>query len=587
MLRELARKQEALARSETALARARTDEAYGVLSVRLAELGPPADGPLTRALEDGEPGVRLEALRALARRRVREAAAAVLERLGDEDGGVRAEAARTLGALLGVIGIGAASQGAVAAQAAAALARAAEGDRCARARVEALRALLRLDRARAFAVLAATPAPDDPAALAAARARFEGARRRWGQRAVGQLVPLLAHASGAARRGAAATLGLTGSQEAVLPLLAVLSDASVTVRLEAARSLGLLGDPRALPGLAGALRDPDHLVRGYAAEALGRLGARAGDTAPLPALTAALVDGAAGVRQHAVAALGRLAERLQELGWPCAPLERQLVIDAIAVAMTDPEARVVVVAARLACGLRDARLVRPLLGALRHPDAFRGVLAPAVAALRALGPVAEGPLVRALHDPDPRLRARVAQVLGALPLPGAGGALMEALADRVPTVRAAAAQALGERREANALGLLLVALRDADPDVCARAALSLGRLRDPRAVPSLVRVLCDVGATLRGSAARLERGTYVVLRGVIEALGELGDGRALDPLKTALGHADWRVRRDAAEALGRLGDARASDALGRALSDEERLVRRGAASALRNLHRAA
>src|SRR5690606_16346254 len=215
----------------------------------------------------------------------------------------------------------------------------------------------------------------------------------------------------------------------------------------------------------------------------------------------------------------------------------------------DPEAKVVAAAARLTATLQDPRLIRPLLGALCHPEAFRGVYEPVLAALRRMGAAAEGPIVRALYDVDPRLRARVAQLLGQLALPGGPGALMEALGDPAPAVRAAAAAALGELREGRALGLLLVALRDADPDVCARAAQALGRLGDPRAVPALVQVAGDLGRRTRGEARRLERPIYAVMAATVAALGTLRDARGVDPLVQALSHGDWRVRRDAADAL--------------------------------------
>lgn len=582
VLRELARSAADLPRCESEARRARVTETYGQLSAQLVESDPELDAALVRALEDPDAGVRAEALKAISRRRRPEASLPVAAALADGDEQVRVEAARALQRLAGP-------------SASPHLARAAEGDASPRVRCEALRALLRTDRARALELVAAAPAEPAPgpgvdveaSALAAARARFDAVRRRWGQAAVRQLVPLLGHPSAAVRRGAAAALGHTESPDAALPLVSALSDASITVRLEAARSLGALGDPRAVGPLSGALHDPDHLVRGFAAEALGRLGMRAAGVSVLAPLAAALVDPAVSVRQHALSALGRIAERQRQRGWSCSLLERQLVVDAIAVGLSDPEPALIVSAARIASKVQDPRLIRPMLGALRHPDAYRGVQEPVVVALRRLGPAAEAPVLRALNDTDPRLRARVALLLGTLPLPAGAGALMETLGDTVPAVRAAAASALGELRDPRALGLLLVSLRDPDPDVCARAAQALGRLGDARAVPALARVAVDLAARTRGDARRLERSVFAVLSSTLEALGSLRDGRALEPLVLALGHGDWRVRRDAADALGVLGDGRANEALSAALLDDERLVRRGAAVALRMLDRRA
>jgi hypothetical protein len=76
----------------------------------------------------------------------------------------------------------------------------------------------------------------------------------------------------------------------------------------------------------------------------------------------------------------------------------------------------------------------------------------------------------------------------------------------------------------------------------------------------------------RGMRARLIR--YGVLSSVIsehdaaaQALGQLGDARAVEPLLQALGDTDWNVRSAAAQALGQLGDARAVEPLAQVLGD--------------------
>ena len=68
-----------------------------------------------------------------------------------------------------------------------------------------------------------------------------------------------------------------------------------------------------------------------------------------------------------------------------------------------------------------------------------------------------------------------------------------------------------------------------------------------------------------------------------EALGKIGDERAVEPLIEALNDEDASVRRGAAVALGRLGAERAVEPLIEALNDEEGHVRRGAAVALGRL----
>ena len=70
-----------------------------------------------------------------------------------------------------------------------------------------------------------------------------------------------------------------------------------------------------------------------------------------------------------------------------------------------------------------------------------------------------------------------------------------------------------------------------------------------------------------------------------EALGEIGDARAVEPLILALKDEYWEVRRRAAEALGEIGDARAVEPLKKALNDESRGVREAARDALEKIKR--
>jgi HEAT repeat protein len=66
----------------------------------------------------------------------------------------------------------------------------------------------------------------------------------------------------------------------------------------------------------------------------------------------------------------------------------------------------------------------------------------------------------------------------------------------------------------------------------------------------------------------------------IEALGEIGDLRAVEPLITALQDGSWGVRSYAAAALGAIGDARAVKPLSALIRDSKKVVRKAAAEAL-------
>src|SRR4030095_1655576 len=72
-----------------------------------------------------------------------------------------------------------------------------------------------------------------------------------------------------------------------------------------------------------------------------------------------------------------------------------------------------------------------------------------------------------------------------------------------------------------------------------QAALVLGRLRDTSAVPTLISALEDANKTVRGIAA--------------QALGQIGDSRAADPLRALIKRdSDSFVRAQAEKALALL-----------------------------------
>jgi HEAT repeat protein len=116
---------------------------------------------------------------------------------------------------------------------------------------------------------------------------------------------------------------------------------------------------------------------------------------------------------------------------------------------------------------------------------------------------------------------------------------------------------------------LLARLEDEVWIVRGRAADALGALGDARAVEPLLARLEDEDRSVRGRAA--------------EALGALGDARAVEPLLARLEDEDGDVRWRAAEALGALGDARAVEPLLARLGDRAGLVRARAADALGTL----
>jgi hypothetical protein len=112
-------------------------------------------------------------------------------------------------------------------------------------------------------------------------------------------------------------------------------------------------------------------------------------------------------------------------------------------------------------------------------------------------------------------------------------------------------------------------LKDEGADVRCGAAEALGKLGDARAVEPLIACLEELDWAVRNSAAI--------------ALGNLRDARAVEPLIACLKAQDARVRASAAIALGNLGDARAAEPLIACLKDKDAGGRSSAAIALGNL----
>ncbi len=112
-------------------------------------------------------------------------------------------------------------------------------------------------------------------------------------------------------------------------------------------------------------------------------------------------------------------------------------------------------------------------------------------------------------------------------------------------------------------------LEDKNSYVRERAADALGEIGNEKAVDELILALSDEDRSVRWRAA--------------SALGEIGNEKAVDALILALSDEYSYVRERAAEALGKIGNEKAVDALILALSDEYSDVRGRAADALGKL----
>ena len=224
-------------------------------------------------------------------------------------------------------------------------------------------------------------------------------------------------------------------------------------------------------------------------------------------------------------------------------------------------------------------------------------------------------LTEDLKSQDPELRYWAADSLGKIGDPGAVPALICALGDPFDAVRMSACVALGDLKAAEAVPALIELASGKIPpgkhsrlfvpeevgEVRWMAAQALGRIGDRRAVEPLIQILPAAGGDLglyvaqalgelgdrRAVPALIEesrRREEPGLRGVAEALGIIGDPQAVPALVYLLHTGKEDVRCAAAVALGRMADPRAVDPLRKARnSDPQGFVREAAASALRKL----
>jgi HEAT repeat protein len=338
----------------------------------------------------------------------------------------------------------------------------------------------------------------------------------------------------------------------------------------------------------------------------GRIAARAlarlGETA-LPHMLDALSDDRAMIRRGAAMTLGLMAD---ELG--TRPLQ-EAAADRLAATLGDGDQQVAQAAA-VALGLTtDERALEPLLAMLTHLDP--DVRAEAARGLTYQGSQgARDALFAALTDRDPQVRKTAAFAFGyesdardarrlarALTAPDpvlrAGAAeafyhtnssrairvghkpLVETLKDHEPSVRLAALKGLNavdRLGESLDLAPLLPLLSDRDPRVRSEAVRALTLTGRPEAIQHLAAALSDSEAAVRGAAAR---GFSLV-----NALGLIGGGGAVDTLVAALDDPAAEVRLHAADALGNIGDERALDALESLLEDQDVWLKSAAALAL-------
>lgn len=250
-------------------------------------------------------------------------------------------------------------------------------------------------------------------------------------------------------------------------------------------------------------------------------------------------------------------------------------------------------AARALGDLGDPKAIDPLVEALK--DKFRPVREAAAEALGKLGGDPRGveAFLDFLKNSSSMVREEGAAALGKIGHRSAAEALIQVINDESFFVRLSAVISLGKVGDSGATEPLTQCLKDEDKDIREAASSALGIVGDARAVESLIQTLKDESPRVRYHAA--------------DSLGKLGDARAVEALIEATRDKGWLedaagknqgkkkspqnpgatprkwVRQKAVEALGMIGDARAVPALTEALNDKHEPVREAARQALEKL----
>ncbi|MEO8846453.1 MAG: HEAT repeat domain-containing protein [Kofleriaceae bacterium] len=379
---------------------------------------------------------------------------------------------------------------------------------------------------------------------------------RFGDLAVEPLITALNSASNLnVRVWAAQVIGKLGDARAVPSLLARIHDRSDALRTSVANALGDLHDARAVRALIDSvLRDPSATVRAQAAAALGRIG----DITALPQLVAALGDPEHWVRLRALEAIEAVTPE---------------DTSALEVALDDPNRDV---RFRAALALDRLGMLEQAFVDLGGDDDLRRIAAQDRLVAVGRAGLSER-FIGHFEDPNPRVRARIVAVLGAVANPAHTPALVKRLGDGDPAVRTEAIAALAAiGNEATATALIPV-MRDAAPAETAAATAALLRHEShtlaaihAQLTPLLAHQRDDVrAATIQLLALVLGEPIDDQLRAALSdrfvearlaALRALGSRRvvaAVDEIGEALQSPIGALRIAGAEALGAIGGPRA------------------------------
>lgn len=296
--------------------------------------------------------------------------------------------------------------------------------------------------------------------------------------------------------------------DAIEVLTEALQDQEPAVRVEVVAALGDIDHRGVIKPLIAALRDHSDSVQEVAAQMLKKVG----DASVVDPLVGVLLRGTPGVQYHT-------AQTLRALGWSPRTMGEQIpfyvacgdfkrvtmfgsaAVSALAAVLRSGSYERRVAAAQALAEIGEVGVLKPLLGALKDPEAMvRSAVANGLA--RVGDPQAVPGLSAALKDRDRNVRVAVVSALGQLGDKSAVKALVFLVNDREWEVRAALAEALGRLGDKSALPTVMGLLHDRDQEVRQNAADAAGRVGDESAFESLVLAMVDEHMGVRQAAAR-------------------------------------------------------------------------------------
>ncbi len=212
----------------------------------------------------------------------------------------------------------------------------------------------------------------------------------------------------------------------------------------------------------------------------------------------------------------------------------------------------------------------------------QAVIKAAVQLGRTGSPQAIDALLARLDDTDEKVRSACAEALGNLAdphHPAILAPLVDCLNDPCEEVRFSATEALAKTRAEEVLAPIITVLKqDSNPFVRDSAANALAGFAYEESITALINALTDTNEMVRSTAA-VSLNTLIVPDLVNKVVKN-----AMLPLIQALKSINHTGRTAAAEALGKIGDPRAIKHLNRLLEDSKSEVQAAAREAIDNIN---